>query len=114
MQAAIPFPDLSSEVFSIALFGLEFALRWYALAYIAGILIGWRLAIWAVNRAGLWANDAPPMTPRQIEDLLTWVILGIILGGRLGFVLFYMPGYYLTRPAEILMIWQCEKGTLHL
>ncbi|MBV7394935.1 prolipoprotein diacylglyceryl transferase [Mameliella sediminis] len=106
MQAAIPFPDLSSEVFSIALFGFEFALRWYALAYIAGILIGWRLAVWAVKRAELWAGNSPPMTPRQIEDLLTWVILGIILGGRLGFVLFYMPGHYLTHPAEILMIWQ--------
>lgn len=106
MQAAIPFPDLSSEVFSIALFGFEFALRWYALAYIAGILIGWRLAVWTVNRAHLWANDTPPMTPRQIEDLLTWVILGIILGGRLGFVLFYMPGYYLSHPLEIPMIWQ--------
>ncbi|MGP6087718.1 prolipoprotein diacylglyceryl transferase [Antarctobacter jejuensis] len=106
MQAAIPFPDLSSEVFSISLFGFDFALRWYALAYIAGILIGWRLAVWTVRRAHLWANDTPPMTPRQIEDLLTWVILGIIFGGRLGFVLFYMPGYYLSHPLEIPMIWQ--------
>lgn len=106
MQAAIPFPDLSSEVFSISLFGFDFALRWYALAYIAGILIGWRLAVWTVNRGHLWAKDGPPMTPRQIEDLLTWIIIGIILGGRLGFVLFYMPGYYLSHPLEIPMIWQ--------
>lgn len=106
MQAAIPFPDLSSEIFAISLFGFDFALRWYALAYIAGILIGWRLAVWAVKRPRLWADDTPPMTPRQIEDLLTWVILGIILGGRLGFVLFYMPGHYLSHPLEIPMIWQ--------
>ncbi|SMX39148.1 prolipoprotein diacylglyceryl transferase [Maliponia aquimaris] len=106
MQAAIPFPDLSSEVFSITLFGMDFALRWYALAYIGGILIGWRLAVWAVNRPRLWTDQTPPMTPAQIEDLLTWIILGIILGGRLGFVLFYMPGYYLSHPLEIPMIWQ--------
>jgi phosphatidylglycerol:prolipoprotein diacylglycerol transferase len=106
MQAAIPFPDLSSEIFSITLFGMDFALRWYALAYIAGIVIGWRLAVWAVNRPALWAQDRPPMTPAQIEDLLTWVIFGIILGGRLGFVFFYMPGYYLSHPLEIPMVWQ--------
>ncbi len=106
MQAAIPFPNLSSELFSISLFGMEFALRWYALAYIAGLLIGWRLAVWAVRRPALWRDEQPPMTPAQIEDLLTWVILGVILGGRLGFVLFYMPGHYLANPWEIPMIWQ--------
>ncbi|KUF09414.1 prolipoprotein diacylglyceryl transferase [Pseudoponticoccus marisrubri] len=106
MLAAIPFPPLSSEVFSISLFGIEFALRWYALAYIAGILIGWRLALAAIRRPGLWPGDSAPMSAKQVEDLLTWVILGIILGGRLGFVLFYMPGYYLSHPWEIPMIWQ--------
>ena len=105
MTAAIPFPDLSPELVSFTLFGMEFALRWYALAYIAGILIAWRLAVAAVNRPMLWAG-APPMTPRQIEDLLTWIILGVILGGRLGYVLFYQPAYYLTHPSEILMVWQ--------
>ena len=106
MNAGIPFPPLSPEVFSITLFGIEFALRWYALAYIAGILIGWFLAVRAVRCARLWPADSAPMTPAQLEDLVTWVILGIILGGRLGFVLFYQPGYYLSNPAEIPMIWQ--------
>lgn len=105
MKAAIPFPPLSSEVFSISVFGMEFALRWYALAYIAGIIIGWRIAVAAVKRVHLWPGDQPPMSPSQVEQLLTWVILGIILGGRLGFVLFYQPAYYLTHPAEILMVW---------
>ncbi|ANT60639.1 prolipoprotein diacylglyceryl transferase [Salipiger sp. CCB-MM3] len=105
MKAAIPFPPLSSEVFSISAFGMEFALRWYALAYIVGIIIGWRIAVAAVKRARLWPADTPPMSPAQVEQLLTWVILGIILGGRLGFVLFYQPAYYLTHPAEILMVW---------
>lgn len=106
MQAALQFPPLSPELFSISLFGFEFALRWYALAYIVGLLVGWRLAVLVVSRPQLWPNDTPPMTARQIEDLLTWVILGVILGGRLGFVLFYQPSYYFTHPAEIPMIWQ--------
>lgn len=106
MRAAIPFPDISPEIFSISLFGMEFALRWYALAYIAGIVIGWRLVVAAVKRPALWRDNQPVMNPAQVEELLTWVILGVILGGRLGFVLFYNPSYYLSHPGEILMLWQ--------
>ncbi len=105
MQAAIPFPNISPEIFSIELGNFAFALRWYALAYIAGILIGWRLAVRVVRNAELW-RDGSPMKPEQIEDLLTWIILGIVIGGRLGFVLFYQPGYYLSHPLQIPMIWQ--------
>ena len=106
MQAAIRFPDISPELFSISLFGMEFALRWYALAYIVGIIIGWRLVVMATKRAHLWPDDSPAMQPEQVEDLATWVILGVVLGGRLGFVLFYQPAYYLSNPGEILMVWQ--------
>lgn len=101
----IPFPPLSPEIFSVDLFGMTFALRWYALAYIVGIIIGWRIAVAAVKRADLWA-DSPPMTPDQVERLLTWVIVGVIVGGRLGFVLFYQPGYYFDNPSHILRIWE--------
>ncbi len=100
------FPNLSPELFSISLFGTELALRWYALAYIFGILIAWRLAVMAVRRPALWPADQPPATATQIEDLLTWIIIGVIIGGRLGFVLFYQPGYYLQNPLEILKVWQ--------
>jgi phosphatidylglycerol:prolipoprotein diacylglycerol transferase len=106
MLAMIPFPDISPELFSVELFGMEFALRWYALAYIVGIVIGWRMAVMAVNRPRLWPGGQAPMTAEQVDDLLTWVILGVILGGRLGFVLFYRPGHYLENPGEILMLWQ--------
>lgn len=106
MQAAIRFPDLSPELVSFTVFGVEIALRWYALAYIAGILIAWRMGVTAVRRAALWPGATPPMTPRQIEDMLTWIILGIIIGGRLGFVLAYQPGHYLANPGEILAVWQ--------
>ncbi|MEY8827019.1 prolipoprotein diacylglyceryl transferase [Sedimentitalea sp. XS_ASV28] len=100
------FPNLSPELFSISIFGMELSLRWYALAYIFGILIAWRLAVMAVRRPALWPANQPPATPAQIEDLLTWIIIGVIIGGRLGFVLFYQPGYYLQNPLEILKVWQ--------
>ena len=106
MTALIPFPNIAPEIFAIDIFGFEFALRWYALAYIAGILIGWRLSVMTVKATHLWFDEKPAMTPTQIEDLLTWMILGVILGGRLGYVFFYQPAYYLSNPAEILFIWQ--------
>jgi len=106
MNQPLTFPDISPELFSITLFGFEFALRWYALAYIAGILIAWRLSVIAVRRSSLWLKGNAPMTPTQIEDLLTWIILGVIIGGRLGFVAFYQPGYYLQNPGEILKVWE--------
>ncbi|MEL6620065.1 MAG: prolipoprotein diacylglyceryl transferase [Pseudomonadota bacterium] len=106
MTGMIPFPDISPEIFSISLFGMEFALRWYALAYIAGIVIGWRLAVMTVKSPRLWPNDTPVMSPAQIEEMLTWLILGVLLGGRLGYVLFYQPDVYLQNPIAILYIWE--------
>ena len=106
MIFAIPFPDIGPEVFSISVGGMTFALRWYALAYIAGIVIGWRIIVAAVRRPALWPGDRAPMTPAQVEDFLTWAVVGIIAGGRLGYTLFYQPGHYLTHPIEILYIWQ--------
>ncbi|MGJ8617938.1 MAG: prolipoprotein diacylglyceryl transferase [Sulfitobacter sp.] len=106
MIAMLPFPDISPEIFEITLFGSTFALRWYALAYIVGILLGWRLVVRAVRTTRLWKNDTPVMRATQVEDLLFWVILGVILGGRLGYVLFYQPGVYLANPLQILKLWQ--------
>lgn len=98
------FPDISPEIFSIDLFGRSFALRWYAMAYIVGILIGWRVVVAAVRRPALFRGPAP-MTPDQVEDLLTWIIVGVIVGGRLGYVLFYQPGYYAQEPLAALRLW---------
>jgi phosphatidylglycerol:prolipoprotein diacylglycerol transferase len=106
MRAMIPFPDLSPEIFTITLGSFQFALRWYALAYIAGIVIAWQISLAAIRRPTLWRGNVPPMTRAQIEDLLTWIIIGIIVGGRLGFVLFYQPAYYFANPAQIPMVWQ--------
>ncbi|MBT0958173.1 prolipoprotein diacylglyceryl transferase [Alphaproteobacteria bacterium KMM 3653] len=106
MQMLIDFPQIDPRIFHFNAFGIEIALRWYALAYIAGILLGWRLAVRLVKSSGLWPGGKAPFTPPQLEDFLTWVILGVVLGGRLGFVLFYKPGYYLENPGEILKVWE--------
>lgn len=103
---AIPFPDIGPELFAIDIGTFRFALRWYALAYLVGILIGWQICVRAVKKPALWPKAGPPLTPGQIGDLITWIILGVIIGGRLGFVLFYQPQYYLQNPLEILMVWQ--------
>ena len=101
LATVLPFPNIGPEIFSIDLGGFHLALRWYALAYIAGILIGWRLILRSLKTPRLWPADTPPMTADQLEALMTWIIVGIIAGGRLGFVVFYQPGYYLANPLEI-------------
>lgn len=101
----IPFPDIAPEIFTINLGGFSFSLRWYALAYLAGLILGWRLIVAMMRRPALWGGT-PPTSPDRVDDLLTWVILGVILGGRLGFVLFYEPAYYLSNPGQILQVWQ--------
>jgi phosphatidylglycerol:prolipoprotein diacylglycerol transferase len=100
----IPFPPLTPEIFSVEIFGLTLALRWYALAYIAGLIAGWWLIRQALRSTTIWAK--PPMSEDQLERLLTWVIAGVILGGRLGYVVFYQAGYYLANPLQILQVWE--------
>ena len=102
----LPFPDVDPWLFRLELGGREFALRWYALAYIAALLIGWGLAVLALRRPGLWPRSRPPMRPREAEDLLTWTVLGVILGGRLGYVLFYRPLHFAQNPMEVLYVWE--------
>ncbi len=75
-------------------------LRWYSLAYIAGILIGWWLLKRMVRRPGA------PMDENHVDDLVTWCTLGVILGGRLGYVLFYDPATYLANPLKIFLLWE--------
>lgn len=106
MQAAIPFPDISNEIVSIELFGAHFALRWYALAYLAGLLGGYWVIRRLMRHPALWPGHRAPMAPEQTDDLLTAIILGVIVGGRLGFVLFYQPAHYLANPLDIVKVWE--------
>ncbi|MBU2991952.1 prolipoprotein diacylglyceryl transferase [Octadecabacter sp. 1_MG-2023] len=105
MLTSIPFPEISPVIFSITLFGFTFALRWYAMGYIVGILIGWWIAARAIKRPSLWRNDTAALTRDQIEDLLTWIVLGVIFGGRIGYVLFYGDGQFRQDPLSIIRVW---------
>ena len=92
---AIPFPALDPVAISLG----PFAIRWYALAYIVGLLIGWRYCL-------LLAGRPPHIAARQdVDDFLVWATLGVVLGGRIGYVLFYKPGYYIYHPLEALYVW---------
>ena len=104
VMSYIPFPPVTPEVFSVEIFGLTLSLRWYALAYIAGLMAGWWVIRHALRSRALWAT--PPMREEQLERLLTWVIAGVILGGRLGYVLFYQAAFYLANPWQILRVWE--------
>jgi len=76
------------------------SIRWYALAYIVGLVLGWRLVRRLVQAKPVVA------TPLQVDDFLTWATLGVVLGGRLGYVLFYQPSAYLAHPAQIFAVWE--------
>jgi phosphatidylglycerol---prolipoprotein diacylglyceryl transferase len=93
---AIPFPAIDPVLVQLG----PFAIRWYALAYITGIVCGWLLVRRMVQRPG-WAVDAT-----AVDDLVLYVTLGIILGGRLGYVLFYQPEWYLGHPLAVLQVWR--------
>jgi len=101
----IPFPNISPEIFSISLGGVTFALRWYALGYIVGLLAGWKLIEKMLQSPQLWNGPAPMARP-DAERLLTWVIAGVILGGRVGYVLFYQPSLFAQNPMAIFYVWQ--------
>jgi phosphatidylglycerol:prolipoprotein diacylglycerol transferase len=97
----VPFPNIDPVLFQIG----PFALRWYALAYVATILLGWRYTVSNVRNTKLWTHRPPPATAEQIDDLILWLTLGVIVGGRLGDVLFYNTSLIWRDPVEILKTW---------
>lgn len=105
MLYVIEFPQIDPAIVSVTVFGVELALRWYALAYVAGLGLGWWVILRMVRRPTLWGGSAP-FTPQHVEALLTWMVLGVILGGRLGFVLFYQWDYYSQNLGDIPQVWR--------
>jgi phosphatidylglycerol:prolipoprotein diacylglycerol transferase len=89
-------PSIDPIAFAIG----PLAVRWYGLMYLAGFAAGWWLGLRRI------AQGAAPVTRRQFDDLLFLAVLGVILGGRLGYVLFYKPAHYLAHPLEVFAIWQ--------
>jgi phosphatidylglycerol:prolipoprotein diacylglycerol transferase len=100
-MTAFAFPLIDPVAFSLG----PIAVRWYGLAYVAGLLGGWLYARWLVSREALWADQKRPGVT-ALDDMLVWVAIGIVLGGRLGYVLFYDLASYLARPLEILAVWR--------
>jgi phosphatidylglycerol---prolipoprotein diacylglyceryl transferase len=100
--AMIDFPNIDPVAFSIG----PFAVRWYALAYIAALIFAIWYAKRLVGNKALWADRNPTLTPQQVDDLFIWLALGVILGGRLGYVLFYSPAHFLNNPLDIVRMWE--------
>jgi phosphatidylglycerol:prolipoprotein diacylglycerol transferase len=95
MIPVLLFPNFDPVIVQIGPFGI----RWYALAYIVGLVLGWRLMRRLVQLPPVVASKL------QVDDFLTWATLGVVLGGRLGYVLFYQPSVYLAHPLAILEVW---------
>ena len=98
---SLQFPAFDPVLVSIG----PFAVRWYALAYIVGILLGWLYARALIRNQNLWGGPAP-LTVTDFDDFVLWVTLGIILGGRAGYVLFYNLPHFIDHPAEIVQLWK--------
>jgi len=96
----IAFPEIDPVAISLG----PIAIRWYALAYIVGIVFGWLYARSLVKNEKLWGGPAP-ITLLQIDDFVLWVTIGIIVGGRTGYVLFYNPAFFVEHPAQIFVLW---------
>jgi phosphatidylglycerol:prolipoprotein diacylglycerol transferase len=101
MLLLIPYPKINPVLISIG----PLPIRWYALAYIAGLIFGWAYVRHLVGKATLWGAQPRP-SKASIDDLLVYVAFGVILGGRLGYVLFYNPSYYFVHPGEIIAVWK--------
>lgn len=97
---AIPFPQIDPVMIEVG----PFSVHWYGMAYVAGILLGWWYARSLAANPRLW-NGTPPFTPVDIDDFLVWAVAGIILGGRLGYVLFYDLPAFIAEPWRIVMLW---------
>lgn len=107
---SLNFPDIDPVAFSIGSFDFmdftigPFLIRWYALSYITGFVLGWMYCRHMVAKYLSGRIDHPEQ--EDIDDLLLWIIVGVILGGRIGYVIFYQSGFYIENPYAILKIWQ--------
>ena len=102
VQAALPFPNIDPVLFSIG----PLAVHWYGLAYVVGILLGWRYARVLAGTDRLWFDGRPAMRVSDIDDFLIWGAVGIVLGGRLGYILFYDFAAFTHNPLRMFEIWK--------
>lgn len=100
--AALPFPNIDPVIVQLG----PLAIHWYGVGYVVGILFAWWYAKRLVSNGRLWAGGKSPITPTDIDDFLLWAAVGVVLGGRLGYILFYDLARYIENPADILAVWQ--------
>ena len=98
----MPFPDIDPIAISLG----PIDIRWYGLSYVAGILLAWWYARKIVTTPRLWAKETPAMTVLDLDDFLLWAAIGIVVGGRIGFILFYDLPLYLAEPTLIFQVWK--------
>ncbi|GJM01649.1 MAG: prolipoprotein diacylglyceryl transferase [Rhodomicrobium sp.] len=99
MAGLLPFPDIGEVAFSLG--PLEF--RYYGLAYAVGLLLGWYYVRQLVSNTRLWGGNSG-ITAEDVDDFLIWATLAVVLGGRIGYVLFYQPSFYLQNPEQIFYL----------
>jgi phosphatidylglycerol:prolipoprotein diacylglycerol transferase len=100
--SALPFPDIDPVIVQIG----PLAIHWYGLGYVVGILFAWWYARRLVADTRLWPEGVKPMRPEDIDDFLVWAAIGVVLGGRVGYILFYDLARYLANPLDIFAVWQ--------
>ncbi|MFD1747092.1 prolipoprotein diacylglyceryl transferase [Rhizobium helianthi] len=101
LLAILPYPAIDPIAFSIG----PLSVHWYGIAYVAGIMLGWFYAKRMVAQAQLWPGGQSPMSPMKLDDFLVWVAAGIVLGGRIGYILFYDFGAIVENPIRAIQIW---------
>lgn len=101
-SAALAFPDISPIIVQIG----PLAVHWYGVGYIVGILFAWWYAKRLVKDARLWPGGVLPMKPEDLDDFIVWAAVGVVLGGRTAYVLFYDLSRYLASPLDIFAVWQ--------
>lgn len=101
----ISFPQISPEIFSFTIAGTEFALRWYAVSYLAGFFVAIFLMKFFLRKESLWKFNVGPLDKDQVDSMVFFLIIGVIVGGRLGYVLFYNLETYIGSPSAIIRVW---------
>jgi phosphatidylglycerol:prolipoprotein diacylglycerol transferase len=102
LPASLPFPNIDPVIIQLG----PLAVHWYGLAYVVGIVFAWWYAKRLVTNQRLWPDGILPMKPQDIDDFVVWAAVGVVLGGRTGYVLFYDLPRYIANPADILAVWQ--------
>ncbi len=99
---AIPYPVIDPVALQLG----PLAVKWYGLAYIAGLVLGWLYIRRLLGTTHLWAQSGAPIEPQKVDDLLIYMTIGVLVGGRLGYVLFYEPRHFLSNPLDIPAVWR--------